>query len=150
MIVYNYHPETGQLLGQSEADESPLEEGVFLIPAFSTPTIPPACSDAQYVVFNGSAWEIKDIPVEVPVPDPASEPQVIYPISPRQIRQALTALNFRAGVESAVAAGDQDLKDWWEFSSSFERNHPEVIAMGTQLGVSSEQLDALWILAGAL
>lgn len=84
-------------------------------------------------------------------PEPA-DPVItqIPPISPRQIRQALTALNFRTGVEAAVAAGDQNLKDWWEFSTSFERNHPEVIAMGTQLGVSPDQLDALWILAGAL
>lgn len=93
-------------------------------------------------------WTTNLIPCDV-ISNP-TEPQLISPISPRQIRQALTALNFRSGVESAVATGDQNLKDWWEFSSYFERNHPIVVSMGTQLGVSSEQLDALWILAGAL
>jgi len=76
--------------------------------------------------------------------------KVIQPVSPRQIRQALTALNFRAGVEAAVAAGDQNLKDWWEFSTAFERGHEEVVTMGEQLGVSPEQLDGLWLVAGAL
>ena len=45
-------------------------------------------------------------PVIIPIPS----------ISPRQIRQALTHANLRASVEATVLAGDQDLKDWWEFA----------------------------------
>ena len=71
-------------------------------------------------------------------------------ITPRQIRQALTRLNLRSAVEAAVAAGDQDLKDWWEFSSTYERNHMQVIAMGAALNKSAEELDALWTLASTL
>jgi hypothetical protein len=75
---------------------------------------------------------------------------VIQPISPRQIRQALTATNLRQSVEAAIAAGTQDLKDWWEYSTSFERLNPEVIAMGTALGKTSAELDALWLLGSSL
>lgn len=71
-------------------------------------------------------------------------------VSPRQIRQALTRVVLRQAVEDAVAAGDQDTKDWWEFSSPFERDHQVVIAMGIALGVSETQLDDLWLLAGSL
>lgn len=71
-------------------------------------------------------------------------------VSPRQIRQALTAAGLRASVEAAVAASDQDTKDWYEFSTAFERAHPAVIAMGIALGVSADALDDLWIAAGAL
>jgi hypothetical protein len=74
----------------------------------------------------------------------------IAPVSPRQIRQALTRAGLRASVESAVAAGDQDLKDWWEFSTTFERLNPQVTAMGAALGVSDAQLDDLWTLASTL
>ena len=80
------------------------------------------------------------------IPD---ESQFIYStqlpdISPKQIRIALSRLGLRTQVEAAVAAGDQELKDWWEFSTYFERNHPLVISMAEALQVTPEQLDALW------
>jgi len=84
-------------------------------------------------------------------PDPA-DPEIIPSpqVSPRQIRMAMTQLGMRAGVEAAVASGDQDLKDWYEFSTYFDRNHPQVLAMATVLGISSQDLDALWALGATL
>ena len=76
--------------------------------------------------------------------------QIIQPISPRQIRQVLTKTGLRAAVEGAVAAGDQDLKDWWEFSTTFERLNPQVVAMGAALGQSDAHLDSLWALGASL
>lgn len=71
-------------------------------------------------------------------------------VSPRQIRQALSRAGLRNAVEAAIAAGDQDTKDWWEFATTFERNHLMVTTMGTGLGVSSSGLDDLFTLAGSL
>lgn len=79
-----------------------------------------------------------------PVPAPVTQ------ISPRQIRMALTQLNLRSQVEAAVVAGDQDMKDWYEFSTYFDRNHPQVLAMATALSVTDAQLDALWKLGATL
>lgn len=79
-----------------------------------------------------------------PVPAPVTQ------ISPRQIRMALTQLGLRAEVETAVAAGDQDMKDWYEFSTYFDRNHPQVLAMAQTLNVTDAQLDALWELGSTL
>ena len=76
--------------------------------------------------------------------------QIPKSVSPRQIRQALTRAGLRASVEAAVAAGDQDIKDWYEFATDFERSNPVVASLGAALNVSDEQLDALWILAEAL
>jgi hypothetical protein len=78
------------------------------------------------------------------------EPLPLPPISPRQIRQALTRAGLRAAVEAAVSAGDQDLKDWYEFSTAFERLHPQVVVMGSALGQSDTQLDALWAIGLSL
>lgn len=112
-------------------------------------------ADAEYAASIGAidaagggigwAWdgEAFTAPEPAPAPVPAS-------VSPRQIRQALTAAGLRASVEAAVAASDQDTKDWYEFSTAFERAHPAVIAMGIALGVSADALDDLWIAAGAL
>lgn len=80
----------------------------------------------------------------------APAPAPIAPISPRQIRMALTRAGLRADVEAAVAAGDQDLKDWWEFSTTFERNNAQVDAMAAALGQTTEQVDALWQLGATL
>lgn len=77
-------------------------------------------------------------------------PPIHASVSPRQIRQALTRAGLRNSVETAVLQGDQDLKDWWEFSTEFDRDHPQVIAMAAALNVSSQQLDAIWISAGEL
>jgi hypothetical protein len=71
-------------------------------------------------------------------------------VSPRQIRQALTAAGLRDQVESAVAASSADIKDWWEFSTSVERDNEHVIAMAAKLGVTERQLDDLFTLAGTL
>ena len=83
-------------------------------------------------------------------PAPLVLPLVIPPVSPRQIRQALTRAGLRSTVEAAIAAGDQDTKDWWEFATQFERQHVRVIAMGVALGQTDAQLDTLWTLAGSL
>ena len=71
-------------------------------------------------------------------------------VSPRQIRQALTRAGLRASVEAAVAAGDQDTKDWYEFATEFRRDSTVVTGLGLALGVSDLQLDDLWTLAGTL
>lgn len=71
-------------------------------------------------------------------------------VSPRQIRQALTAAGLRTQVEAAVAASDQNTKDWWEFATAFERNHPMVSAMAAGLGISEVQIDDLFNQAATL
>ena len=102
----------------------------------------PANSDYQ----KYQAWLAKGNTPEPADPVPVASPQ----ISPRQIRMALTQMNLRSQVEAAVAAGDQDLKDWYEFSTYFDRNHPQVTAMAATLNVSDAQLDSLWQLGATL
>lgn len=76
-------------------------------------------------------------------------------VSPRQIRQAMNRTPYsestlRDAVEDAVAKGDRDLKDWWEFSTAVERSNPQVVAMAEALSLGCEALDDLWRTAGAL
>jgi len=75
---------------------------------------------------------------------------VVVSVTPRQIRQALTRAGLRQQVEAAVAAGNQDLKDWWEFSTEIQRTHPMVIGMAQSLNISSDSLDALFLTASGL
>lgn len=41
MKIYNFHPVSGDFMQESFADESPLESGVYLIPAHATVIAPP-------------------------------------------------------------------------------------------------------------
>lgn len=99
-------------------------------------------------IVTPNDWVGVGLPVDMPEPQPPKSP--LAPVSPRQIRMALTRIDLRTAVETAVAAGNQDLKDWWEFSTQFERKNAQVEIMATVLGVSSEQLDQLWNLAATL
>jgi hypothetical protein len=78
MNIYNYHPVTGGFLGASEADESPLEPGVFLVPAYATEKEPPAAPEGKQAVWSGEEWTLQDIPVPPPPPPEA------VPVTPQQ------------------------------------------------------------------
>ncbi|WAR43589.1 DUF4376 domain-containing protein [Methylomonas rapida] len=58
MQIYHYHPVTHEVTATGVADASPLEPGVFLVPANATTIQPPSVYANQAAVFNGSAWEV--------------------------------------------------------------------------------------------
>ena len=103
---------------------------------------------ARYEI-NVETGEVAEFP-DLPVDPEMLVAQLPLTVSPRQIRQALARAGLRQQVEDAVAAGDQDLKDWWEFSTAFERSNAQVDAMSQALGVADEQVDQIWILGATL
>lgn len=58
--VYNYHPDYKNYVGFGEAFESPLEPGVFIVPAHATKIPPPLVKDGEIQIFNerSNKWEI--------------------------------------------------------------------------------------------
>jgi hypothetical protein len=61
MKIYNYDPTTGELLNSEEAFESPLEPGVYLIPAHATESPPlPEVPSGKRQVFKNGAWQLVD------------------------------------------------------------------------------------------
>ena len=64
MKIYNYNPENGYFVGESFADESPLEPGIYLIPAHATETAAPKATKGKVAVFVNDAWELQDLPKE--------------------------------------------------------------------------------------
>jgi hypothetical protein len=70
MIAHNYHPESGRYIGSIEAEESPLEKGVFLLPAFATFKTPPDSVEGKECFWNGNKWELRTIPSPEPEPEP--------------------------------------------------------------------------------
>lgn len=63
MKVYNYSPINGEFICESKADESPLEPGVFLIPAHATTIAPLSPKNDHVSVFDGKTWRYEKITV---------------------------------------------------------------------------------------
>ncbi|MDF0605981.1 tail fiber assembly protein [Neisseriaceae bacterium TC5R-5] len=58
--VYAYHPQTGEYLGETVADHSPLEQNeVWLIPAHATELAPPLVMEQEVAVFEDGAWKLQ-------------------------------------------------------------------------------------------
>lgn len=58
--IHHYSEETGEYLGTSDGFESPLEPGVFLIPAFATDIDLPEFVPGKALVFQQGAWTLVD------------------------------------------------------------------------------------------
>lgn len=71
-------------------------------------------------------------------------------LTPRQFLQALTKAGLRAAVEAAVAAGSQDLKDWYNRATEFESTHPVLLVMAQTLGKTKADVDALFQMGATL
>lgn len=85
------------------------------------------------------------VPPTPPVPD----------VTPRQIRLALLNSGvLLTDIENAINTLPEPQKTQaliaWEYSTAFQRNNPFVLSIGTMLGWSDEQIDALWALAATL
>jgi hypothetical protein len=74
MIIYHYHPDTDEYLGEGLADESPLEPGVWLIPAHATTTpLPPYNPNTHICLYQAGDWVVAEKtpePQETPPPLP--------------------------------------------------------------------------------
>lgn len=52
----------GVFIGTTDADESPMEAGVFLLPAGCTFAEPPAATTGKVARWNGSTWALVNAP----------------------------------------------------------------------------------------
>lgn len=114
-------------------------------------TLPyPIPAEEQFVFAHNNGdgtasiyYEGDELPV-MPIAEPAIS------ITPRQFRQALTRANLRQSCDSMIANSDQDVRDWYEFATSFESNHPVVLQMAQAMGKTKADVDALFALGERL
>lgn len=57
--IYNFHSDTCEYLSEGIADPSPLEDGVWLIPACATTVKPPPTAEHEVSIFDGVSWSIR-------------------------------------------------------------------------------------------
>lgn len=96
------------------------------------------------------AGDFGEIAPAPPAP-PAPVPQVV---TMRQARLALLGAGLLGGVDAAIAALPSPQKEAalieWEYSSEVHRNRAFVQSLAGALSLTEQQLDALFLQAGAL
>ena len=163
----------GFFVKTTEADESPLEPGTFLIPGMCVDAPPPDALDRtchmwaegawqavpdwrgfEYWASNGTHHTIQARGVEppegflsTPPPLPPKTPTVV---SMRQARLALLSAGLLDDANTAVAAAGQAAQIEWEFSNEVRRDNALIAALAGPLGLDDAALDALFVQAATL
>jgi hypothetical protein len=177
--LYHYDAQ-GIYAGQSQARESPREPGKYLIPFGATPVAPPEVGEHQAAVYaydlddwhlvadwrgtdywdaDGVQHTITEVGETVPEGASLTEPPPPPPPLPtvvtmRQARLALLGAGLLSQVNAAVAGMPGDAGEAarieWEFAGTVERNSALVQSLTGALGLTEDQLDALFVSAAAL
>lgn len=72
------------------------------------------------------------------------------PVTPRQARLALLGAGLLTQVEAAVTAAGGATQITWEYATQIRRDDPLIAQIGTSLGLTQAQIDALFIAAAGL
>ncbi|WP_297984812.1 hypothetical protein [uncultured Campylobacter sp.] len=73
-----------------------------------------------------------------------------YKISIRQAKLALLGAGLLDDIENAMASTDRSVQISWEYATEFERDNPLILYFQSQLNLSKEQVDNLFIQAKEL
>lgn len=87
MIIYHFNLDTGELIGQGEAEVSPLDPENYLIPRWATAIKPPKDVAGKITIFQNGKWVQVDPPTP---PTPATNPDLgpETPLTYRELRAA--------------------------------------------------------------
>jgi len=103
------------------------------------------------VIGKGEISDVQDGDFPVPPPPPPPVPQSV---TMRQARLAMLGAGILSGVEAAIAAmlGDEGkaAQIEWEYATEVRRDWPLVQNLIPALGMTSEQVDALFVQAATL
>ena len=153
ITVYTYDWKTKEFLFTEEADESPLEPGVYLIPKFSTDIPVPTLGEHDIAIFDDVAktWTVESTLPEVITPEPV-EPDPLRPLAPYQFWGVLKASGYEQPIRDYVAAivdvTERSIAEaMLEYSLEFRRDHPLIEAARVAINLTTEELDTLWTTA---
>ena len=86
MRIFNFHPYTDEYLGESVADQDPLDKDNWLVPAYATTIEPPVQQDGKIRVFVNGVWCYSDIVTAHEAElesEQTSQPSIAEPVDPQ-------------------------------------------------------------------
>lgn len=140
----------GYFTGPVIADESPLEQGVYLIPGGAIDVPPPTVPSGKVALRQGNSWVFVLPPESPETPPPvAGVPQSVTRF------QALAALHLAGhlpAVQAIMAAPETSViaKLAWDNALSFERSSPTLLMLAAAIGMTSQDLDDLFTAAAGI
>lgn len=143
----------GYFVAAVSADESPLEPGVFLIPAGAVDAEPPMVPEGKVALRQGESWVFVNPPALLPDQEPPIQgvPQIV---SMRQARLALLSAGLLGSVESVIDGLESPQKEAarieWEYAQEVRRTDPLVLLLAPALNLSEEAIDGLFTRAAGL
>lgn len=139
---------------RNDGDLSEITLGGMVRVVVSTPGQPVVLEDGTEIAEPVLTAHLEFDQAVMDAHTAASKPLVPQVVSMRQARLALLGAGKLAAVNSAIAAmtgmEGEAARIEWEFSSEVRRVQPLVLALGPTLGLTSAQLDALFVAAAAL
>ena len=107
-------------------------------------------TNEQWLEFINNSGRRKWVDGEVVEYSPPIEPTPPSPITRRQLRLTLVRNGISiAGVDAAIAAmpdglAKEEAQIEWADASTFNRDHPTLLLIASALGLTEEQIDAMW------
>lgn len=141
-----------------------LETGVFILHCNIT-DLNGETYNTDYCSRPSDTFGLNPVVRQWLVDNPAFPIQPYTPPTPEKIRASLpnlTARQLRLGlvnggftlsqVQSVIdsmpeGAAKETAKIEWEYATTFNRTHPLIATVGAALGLSDEQIDAMWMAA---
>lgn len=122
MKLYNYNPVTKELVSITDARKSPLEEGVYLVPANATTVEPPETEKGTVPVWNGETWIlVEDNRGTVVYNTETKEPSPVGYLGK-------IAAGYTAKVPAAYSIWDPESKSWVEDTELKSEKEAEALA----------------------
>lgn len=77
-------------------------------------------------------------------------PAPVPSLTPRQIRLALFGAGITESMVDAALADNPAGMIEWKFATMYKRDHPLIDALSGSFGLTTEQVDALWLQASQI
>ena len=140
--------ENDYFVGVTTADPSPLEPGVYLYLAGTVDApLPPEIDDDEVARWDGQQWIIEPDYVLPPEPELISLDAMRNRawLKRADFKLALLDMGYLPQVKQLVSEiDDERIQILWADSDIFTRNHPDLLRLASQIGVSDAELDAIF------
>lgn len=147
--------EQGRFIGITEAYESPLEPGVFHIPAGAYEDQPPYLNEPGVTYWRrvDGAWKLENIP-KPPESPPPEKPKVCSPAQGLVALFAIKRITEDDVLAEIVRISDEvqryTARIGYQRATSWERNSPTMQTMAQLLQLSESDLDELFTHAASV